>query len=90
MPNPAAGCDEIREWLGAYAIGALEPGESAPIEAHLVRCPACRSECDDLAEVVRLLRHALPPDVAHGARPSHPARKDPEAGSYPERDRGAG
>ncbi|MBC9723930.1 zf-HC2 domain-containing protein [Streptomyces sp. TRM68367] len=60
MPKPAAGCDEIREWLGAYVIGVLEPGEDAPIEAHLAHCPACRSERDSLADVARLLRDALP------------------------------
>lgn len=72
MPNPTAGCDEIREWLGVYAIGALEPGEDVPIRAHLDRCPACRSECDDLVGVVQMLRRALPrPTAAHGARPPH-------------------
>ena len=77
MPNPAAGCDEIREWLGTYVIGALEPGEDAPIRAHLDHCPACRSECEDLAGVVRLLHRALPrPTAANGARPPHPPRGD--------------
>ncbi|MEU0721798.1 zf-HC2 domain-containing protein [Streptomyces lavendulocolor] len=59
MPMPAAGCGEIRESLGVYVVGALEPDEEAPIRAHLLRCPACRSERDDLARVVRLLRTAL-------------------------------
>ncbi|GHG02172.1 MULTISPECIES: zf-HC2 domain-containing protein [Streptomyces] len=73
MPNPTAGCDEIREWLGVYALGALEPGEDVPIRAHLDHCPACRSECDDLVGVVQVLRRALPrPTAAHGARPPHP------------------
>ena len=60
MSNPPTGCEEIREWLGAYVIEALEPGEDASIEIHLARCAACRSERDDLADVVRLLREALP------------------------------
>ncbi|GGL35757.1 hypothetical protein GCM10010095_21280 [Streptomyces anthocyanicus] len=71
MSNPPEGCDEIREWLGAYALGALEPGEGAPIETHLARCAACRSERDDLADVVRLIHEALPlPTEAHDARPT--------------------
>lgn len=32
MPNPTAGCDEIREWLGVYALGALEPGRTCRSE----------------------------------------------------------
>jgi hypothetical protein len=30
--------------LGAYAAGALEPGEAAEVEAHLAACAACRAE----------------------------------------------
>ncbi|MFF9136698.1 zf-HC2 domain-containing protein [Streptomyces albogriseolus] len=79
MANPTAGCDEIREWLGAYVIGALEPGEDAPVRAHLAHCPACRSERDDLADVVRLLRDALPlPAGAHDARPPRSQPLDQE------------
>ncbi|WP_078585151.1 zf-HC2 domain-containing protein [Streptomyces anulatus] len=79
MANPAAGCDEIREWLGAYVIGALEPGEDVPVQAHLTHCPACRSERDDLADVVRLLHDALPlPAEAHGARPPRSQPRDQE------------
>ncbi len=75
MPNRSAGCDEIRESLGAYVIGALEPEEEPPIRAHLAHCPACRSERDDLADVVRLLRRVLPmPAAAHSLRPPHAPR----------------
>ncbi|MEU0680134.1 MULTISPECIES: anti-sigma factor family protein [Streptomyces] len=78
MTTPTAGCDEFREWLGAYVIGALEPGEDAPVRAHLVDCPACRSECDDLLGVVRLLHDALPLLAeAHGARSGATGRWPP-------------
>ncbi|MGK9464940.1 zf-HC2 domain-containing protein (plasmid) [Streptomyces sp. G6] len=73
MPKPSTGCDEIREWLGAYVVGALEPDEQPPIRAHLACCHACRSERDDLADVVRLLRGALP--VGTAAQSPRPARR---------------
>ncbi|MEU0665394.1 anti-sigma factor [Streptomyces lavendulocolor] len=70
MPNATARCDDIRESLGAYVLGALECEELPPIRAHLAHCPACRSERDDLADVARLLRDALPSLAATaGPRP---------------------
>ncbi|WP_413092593.1 zf-HC2 domain-containing protein [Streptomyces phaeochromogenes] len=85
MPSPVAGCDEIREWIGAHLIGALEPEEDAMVTAHLARCSGCRSESDDLAGVVRLLRDALPLLAArHGAPPPCPqdrAQEDAREGA---------
>ncbi|MGH3682062.1 MAG: zf-HC2 domain-containing protein [Natronosporangium sp.] len=67
----------MRDSLGAYVLGALETEEEAPMRIHLVRCPACRAERDDLAGVARLLRAAMPiPAAAHGARPPHPPPTD--------------
>lgn len=80
MSNPPAGCDEIREWLGAYVLEALEPGEDAPIEIHLARCAACRSECDDLADVVRLLHEALP--LPTEARMRGPYSRSPQTRGF--------
>ncbi len=39
-------------WLGAYALGALEPGEQARVDGHLTRCPDCRAELAGLRLVV--------------------------------------
>ena len=50
------GC-HVREELGAYVLGALEPGEHDAIAAHLRDCPECAAERDRLA--------ALPPLIAH-------------------------
>lgn len=46
----------IRELLGAYALGAVDPDERRRVEAHLAECPACRAE---LAEL-RAAASALP------------------------------
>jgi len=55
--------DECREWrhlLGAYALGDLEAGERAALEAHLEGCPGCRAEAESLGAVARLLPLADP------------------------------
>jgi anti-sigma-K factor RskA len=36
--------DHVVELLAAYALGALEAGEAAQVEAHLALCAACREE----------------------------------------------
>jgi hypothetical protein len=50
------GC-HVREELGAYVLGALDPGEHDAVSAHLRECAECREERDRLA--------ALPPLIAH-------------------------
>lgn len=49
-------CNDTRLDLGAYALGALEPQESAALERHLAGCPPCRAELEELASVSALLR----------------------------------
>ncbi|MGI5139334.1 MULTISPECIES: anti-sigma factor family protein [unclassified Streptomyces] len=62
MPTQVPDCAVIRELLPLYVLDALEPGEAAPVPAHLGTCPVCRAEHDELAEVVAhlaVLREAL-------------------------------
>jgi Putative zinc-finger len=57
-------CDrEVRASLGAYALGALDPSESAVVDAHLAQCAGCRDELAELADVTGLLA-LVPPDSA--------------------------
>lgn len=35
---------ELQEFLGAYALDAVDANEASLIETHLVECPACRAE----------------------------------------------
>jgi anti-sigma factor RsiW len=55
-------CAQLRLDLGAYLLGAIEPGQRAVVDHHLVTCPACRAELSDLAGLPSLLRR-VPADV---------------------------
>lgn len=52
-------CDDVRELLEGYALGVLEPGESARVEAHLVSCADCRALVARYEEAVAGLPEAL-------------------------------
>jgi len=43
--------DEVAEFLGAYALDALENDEIQRVEHHLAECPTCRDEADQLFAV---------------------------------------
>lgn len=60
--------DEVREALGAEALGALDGGERERVLAHVAECGACRAELDALREAASLVAHAAP------HRPLAPAR----------------
>jgi Putative zinc-finger len=51
-----AGCREIRQALGVYVLGAIEPAERSTVEEHLATCPDCREELAALAGLPALLR----------------------------------
>jgi hypothetical protein len=66
--------------LGAYAAGALEPGEVAEVEAHLATCATCRAEADQLGRAAAWLgagQDVVPPerlrDAVLAAARAHPA-----------------
>lgn len=71
-------CDDMRLDLGAYALGALEPQESAALERHLAGCPPCRAELEELASVSALLRTTA-------ARGALAEEEDEAAAAPPER-----
>lgn len=52
---------EIRESLGAYALGGMSESESTAVRAHLDGCPGCRAELAEIEPVVGPLR-AVDPD----------------------------
>jgi anti-sigma factor RsiW len=54
MTGPAD-CGEIRNSLGVYIVGAIDPSERAMVDAHIPHCPDCREELAGLAGLPALL-----------------------------------
>ncbi|MBO0774055.1 MAG: zf-HC2 domain-containing protein [Actinobacteria bacterium] len=52
-------CRDIRQALGVYVIGAIEPAERAQVDEHLAACPECREELTGLAGLPAFL-HRVP------------------------------
>jgi anti-sigma factor RsiW len=53
--NDLTGCQFIRQSLGVYVVGAIDPAERALVDSHLAGCPACREELASLAGLPALL-----------------------------------
>src|SRR5262249_24420549 len=51
-----AGCRGIRQALGVYVLGAIDPAERAQVDEHLATCPECREELASLAGLPAMLR----------------------------------
>jgi anti-sigma-K factor RskA len=51
----------FRDNLSAYALGALDAGETAALESHLQTCASCRAELADYQRISAGLLSALPP-----------------------------
>ena len=43
---------QLREELGAYALGLSEPEDRARVDRHLEICPTCPAELESLGGVV--------------------------------------
>jgi anti-sigma-K factor RskA len=52
---------DFQDNLAAYALGALDPEETAALEAHLQTCESCRDELADYRAVSTGLMASLPP-----------------------------
>lgn len=62
----------LREAVGAYLLGALEPGENDRVAAHLVTCASCRAEYGELTELLPLLASVTETEAVNG-----PVRPEP-------------
>ena len=74
---------ELRNLLGPYVMGALEPREERKVEDHLRECPGCREEADGLR-----IAHERLLDLAFAAQtPPHHLEERVVAAVPPGRDR---
>ncbi|RYJ05637.1 MAG: zf-HC2 domain-containing protein [Actinomycetales bacterium] len=59
----------MRESLGAFVLGHLDPTETARVRAHLDGCAACRAEHEALAPLALALRDVDPDFLGESSEP---------------------
>src|SRR6516165_6167995 len=74
-----AGCREIRQALGVYVLGAIDPVERAMVDEHLSSCHECREELASLAGLPAMLRKVPIVEAERLAAPE----QDPELAGVP-------
>jgi hypothetical protein len=74
-----AGCREIRQALGVYVLGAIDPAERARVDEHLSSCHECREELASLAGLPAMLRKVPIVEAERLAAPE----QDPELAGVP-------
>jgi TonB family protein len=57
-------CGSVRELLGAFADGELDPERTEQVRAHLETCAGCRRELDQIQELHRLAKSVEHPRLA--------------------------
>jgi hypothetical protein len=81
-------CAEWRGDIGAYIVGALDGPSRARVSRHLVACPGCRADYDDLVPVrawlSRLDLARTWPAPGQAKAPWHPPHASLPAGPLPE------
>ncbi|MFG2525152.1 anti-sigma factor family protein [Streptomyces sp. NPDC048527] len=55
FPDRQGTDSDIHVDIGLYAVGALDPGQAAEFEGHLVGCERCTDELAGFQDLVRLL-----------------------------------
>ena len=63
----------LREAVGAYLLGALEPEENDRVAGHLVTCESCRAEYGELTELLPLLASVTETEAVNGPLRPEPA-----------------
>jgi anti-sigma factor RsiW len=72
-------CREIRQALGVYVLGAIDPAERAEVDEHLASCPGCREELATLAGLPAMLRKVPMVEAERLAAPD----AEPDAAEVP-------
>ncbi|HUB37895.1 MAG TPA: zf-HC2 domain-containing protein [Streptosporangiaceae bacterium] len=75
--NSGPACRDIRQLLGVYVVGAIDPAERALVDEHLAECQSCRDELAGLAGLPAMLSRVPAEDVE---QLSLPLLHLPEAG----------
>jgi Putative zinc-finger len=73
-------CRQIRQLLGVYVVGAIDPGERSVVDEHLAECQGCRDELAGLAGLPAMLGRVPAADVE---RLSWPSAELPEEAEPP-------
>jgi anti-sigma-K factor RskA len=74
-------CRDMRQLLGVYVVGAIDPAERAMVDEHLAQCQSCRDELAGLAGLPAMLSRVPAEDVE---RLSAPVLQLPEAVQPPD------
>lgn len=61
--NSYGPCGDVRQALGVYVLGAMEPADRALVERHLASCLGCTEELAGLAGIPALLRRVPPTEA---------------------------
>jgi hypothetical protein len=56
-------CREMRQLLGVYVVGAIDPAERALVDEHLAQCQSCRDELAGMAGLPAMLSRVPATDV---------------------------
>lgn len=56
-------CREMRQLLGVYVVGAIDPAERSLVDEHLAECQSCRDELAGLAGLPAMLSRVPAADV---------------------------
>jgi hypothetical protein len=56
-------CRDIRQLLGVYVVGAIDPAERTTVDEHLGQCPSCRDELALMAGLPAMLSRVPAADV---------------------------
>jgi Putative zinc-finger len=65
-----AECPDVRQALGVYVVGAIDPAERAFVDQHLATCRDCRDELAGLAGLPALLGRVSLDEVERGLNTS--------------------
>jgi hypothetical protein len=76
MTEPS--CRGLRELLGVYVVGAIDPAERSLVDTHLETCHDCREELAGLAALPALLHRVSVADAQRIAGMGDPAHPDIE------------